>query len=578
MSVRFEDTGAGDPGLAASEVTASDLDPTLPFSVSLWVRIEADTGANFQTIWWHGEAGTDNYVSLRYQKSTGKVQLVAGASYPASVSVLTSTATISFEAWHLVTIVVSRSGSTWTHAMFVDDQTAPTPVTGSGPTSGNPGFDRFVLGQTGASPVQPLDGYAEQVAVWSNHAVTEAEHDRMFAETSDNGFLGLRRAPDAITEPNLAWWMLTGHHRHGLRVDDSQTTVNLGELRNEATTANQPDMQMLDDEIRPTWSVISPLVYYAPVTPGTIPPRPAKRAIHRRSPRFLFFQKPELFEPWKTNEGKHPIYDDPNCAILCRTAYTSVNVPARNPPAFITALYVPQTYITNVARRVADWMQYQGYASDNMLVRADDDARTHHHGPARRRLLFVHRRHAPRLRARRRRALARDRRRARRDVHDRVHRPAPRERAARQGRGGLGRLDSDAPRLPPHRRRGLRPRPRHLLRAPPQPLRRGGHGDGLGPARDGPGGGGRGGRAGELTRWPAGSAARYGPWRPSPRAGGAPGAWRETLLTPARPGTTGAPASSPARSPPPAPTPSARSPPSPRPPSPSPSAAGCPPG
>ena len=377
MSVYFfvDWDGAAVPqGLHSTDAIA--LDPTVPFSVQLWVRM-VESGdrppTGFQTVWWYGNSDdSDGYIELVFLNNSRELRLRVGDSYP-GVPAVTSDAPISMNEWHLVTIVVSHTGSQIKHEMFVDAQAAESRVLNSGSPPDVSTWDRFALGRSGkvgASAV-PSHCMVEQAAIWTSRALTQSEHATVYSD-DDAAFDGLRRSPDVLggstfDPPSLAWWMLTGHHRHVLRVQNDQSAAEFGELSNEGNGA-PPSMALLSPasgKDHPTWSVESPLVYYPPQAVGALTPRPPKRAPHRRSPRFAFYQKPELFTPWNqpANLGKHPVYNDPNCVVLSRIAFNNVNSGLRSPPVFIDETYTPQTYVTNVARRIADWFEFQGFWS-----------------------------------------------------------------------------------------------------------------------------------------------------------------------------------------------------------------------
>jgi hypothetical protein len=83
------------------------------------------------------------------------------------------------------------------------------------------------------------------------------------------------------------------------------------------------------------------------------------------TPKFyFFFQKPELFSPWiePENHGKHPIWDDPRCVVGARVLPDDLNTNAFRPPEFADD-YPFQSYVTQVARRIADWSEYQGFSA-----------------------------------------------------------------------------------------------------------------------------------------------------------------------------------------------------------------------
>ena len=372
MSVRF--TAGSGTGLETSAATDT---PAFPVSISVWFRISPESESDDYLLWWFGdESSPTNHLLLKYDVNSSKVVLSPGSGYNSGIGDLESSATVSGNEWHLATIVIEYIGAaeTLNHTLYVDGQT--TAFASDNTVSTTPpiaDWDRVTVGRKDASPSLPLNGYIEQLAIWKNHALAESDHDKMW---SDSSFDNLRRAPNTLgNSPDLGYWMLTGHHRHGLNVVAAGQQINskpLGELVNSGTASSDPHLSVTGST-PPTWSVESPLVFYATETPASFPERVPKKAISRRSPRFTFFQKPELFTPWITNQGKHPVYDDPNCTVLGRCAFNGTNLAGRNPPVFEDLAYTPVTYITNVARRIADWSEYQGLWSGADPRFSDDD-------------------------------------------------------------------------------------------------------------------------------------------------------------------------------------------------------------
>ncbi len=93
--------------------------------------------------------------------------------------------------------------------------------------------------------------------------------------------------------------------------------------------------------------------------------RAPKRRASRATPKFYFFHKPELFLPVtnKFGVGGHPIWDDPRFVVQARVRIQNINAESFEPPDFNANAYFPQTYVTNIARRLADWCEYQGFFS-----------------------------------------------------------------------------------------------------------------------------------------------------------------------------------------------------------------------
>lgn len=209
MSVRFQAVTAGTgtvyPILAKTDAS---LSPSLPISISLWFRVE-NTQTTRQILWWYGENGTENHLFLQFNNTTQKLELVAGSGY-AGISQLVSTDTFSRNEWHLVTVVISYSGGALSHVMYVDEEVYGISQTlGSAPPVGD--WDRVTIGSRDATPIRPLDGYIEQLAIWTSTALSQSDHDTMW---SDSTFNGLRREPDALTSlPNVVWWNLFGRRR-----------------------------------------------------------------------------------------------------------------------------------------------------------------------------------------------------------------------------------------------------------------------------------------------------------------------------------------------------------------------------
>lgn len=45
------------------------LQPSLPVSISIWFHIAGDVTTGSQTLWWYGEEGTDNDLTLRLRNT-----------------------------------------------------------------------------------------------------------------------------------------------------------------------------------------------------------------------------------------------------------------------------------------------------------------------------------------------------------------------------------------------------------------------------------------------------------------------------------------------------------------------------
>lgn len=362
MSV-FLDATSEDQSLHANHATM--LAPSLPFSVSLWVYFESIPDEGTQIIWWYGDKDSaSDYVRLELDNANQKFQITAGSAY-ASISAVVCPNAISPGSWHLVTFVAEHDSDTdlLTHRLFVDDQNAASQsATVTDPSAS--AWDRFTLGRRGTS--LGFGGrllatcLVEQAAIWSA-ALDREDHHEMWSST-DEDFDGLPRSPNAIgNDPDLAWWVLAGHYRHALEVDHSQVGVDAGDLWNQ-THDDVANMQI--DSGTPTWSVETPAVFFPPPPAVTVPKRPSKRAASRMTPKFyFFFQKPELFPDvvTKYGEGGHPAWDDPRCVVGARVQPDDLNTNALRPPEYADD-YLFQSYVTQVARRIADWSEYQGFA------------------------------------------------------------------------------------------------------------------------------------------------------------------------------------------------------------------------
>jgi hypothetical protein len=365
MSAKF-DASNEDQALHASHVSA--LGVAFPFSLSLWVYFESLPDEGTQVVWWYGDKNSSTkWVRLEMDNANQKLQVAAGSGY-ASISAVVSPGTISTGAWHLVTFVAEYADDIdlLTHRLFVDDQNAATQTATVTDPSPPQFFDRVSLARIGAlsaNPTLPASCWVEQVALWGS-ALAEADHDEMWSSTDERfkvGGAGLPRSPNAIgTDPDVGYWHLAGHYNHDLTIANSQNDQGFGELRNEAQngTAN-----FKIDAGSPRWSAITPAVFYPYVAPaGTPPPRKPKVRAGRMSPQFFIWQKPELFPFWSqsANHGRHPIWDDPYFIVMARVR-PNIGGDDFAPPGYEDATYLPNTYITNVARRVGDWFEYQNF-------------------------------------------------------------------------------------------------------------------------------------------------------------------------------------------------------------------------
>ena len=200
MSVRFRLENSVNPQLSAMDSTSSQLlTPSFPVSVSVWFRIETSDTTGAQILWWYGDSSAStNHLLLQFNNTNNKLQLDAGSGY-SSIPTVDSNA-ISRNEWHLVTVVIAYVGTTLTHTMYVDEDVFGTTQT-VGTTPPVSAWDRVTVGRRDATPIRPLDGYIEQLAIWTTTALSQSDHDKMF---SDSTFNGLRRAPDALSTPRPA--------------------------------------------------------------------------------------------------------------------------------------------------------------------------------------------------------------------------------------------------------------------------------------------------------------------------------------------------------------------------------------
>lgn len=297
MSVHLIPTDEADSALVAN---GSPLTPSFAsndgFTVSLWVYFDSlpTSDDDFWVVWWYGHPDTgNNWVRLEVKETSGHHQfrVRAGGTY-SGIGLTTlpyTTLDVQTGTWYLVTFKASYDGGSelLTHTLYANalGQTSAIAATqtNSQASAPTPTFERFTLGRigkSGADPTRRADCYVEQVAVWER-PLAQSEHEEMLS-SSATGFTGLPRSPDALSAgaPDLAWWVLAGHYRHSLEVDDSQDDDDAGDRFNEATTANQPNMTVDDPESNaiPTWSVNTPAVFFPPPPAVMVPKRPSKRA------------------------------------------------------------------------------------------------------------------------------------------------------------------------------------------------------------------------------------------------------------------------------------------------------------
>jgi hypothetical protein len=364
MSAQFDRTNLNSTGdwLRAD---SANLAPTIfKFSISLWVNFHVVTESDPEIVWYFGDKDTaDKYLALEAfpDPTTDETRVRVRFKEGASELVTPDSGVLSASSWHLVTVVATNDGEgDVSLTMYVDDQsTASATVTIPSTSEGN--YDRFALGRWAGSigDANPCSFLAEQVAVWNTDLAEVADHDEMWSN---------KTPPEELTtSPDLGYWVLAGHHRHGLRAsnDSSQAVDNQGDLFNEAG-GSQPNLQLsADADPGPLWSVKTPaLLYETTGTPGTVPVRAPKVKSSRYNPQFFFFQKPERHIPYRPPEtpGIHEIWDHPNFIVMSRVHFNAANTASGMPPAFDTLTYNPPTYLTQVAKRVADWFAYQNFS------------------------------------------------------------------------------------------------------------------------------------------------------------------------------------------------------------------------
>jgi hypothetical protein len=357
---------------AASHASALAA-PDLPISVTCWVYVEAQPGAGeTHTVWWFGRDGIDTqFLKLAFQPDVqGSIKFLA--AFQASTNSAVATATgYATGAWHCVSVVVEErtSPSEYRLRLYVDaDSPQDDSTTASGALVSD--YDIFAIGRTsGSAKTDYASCRVEQVAAWQSHPTKPA-----VLSESDNGTMFNGRIPprDAKTEldidrePDLAYWILAGHARNGLRIsNEGQVDIQRGELVNERGPTFPPQ-QIQANTNPPRWSARTPIFRWKDTgkLPHPIGDLPPKAPRSRLQPRFVFFQEPALGQSstrWPKPDDPSPVWAHPNFENLCQTR--AGNAGALPPPAPPTGTNRPKSDLAVVAVTVADWLAFEGFAA-----------------------------------------------------------------------------------------------------------------------------------------------------------------------------------------------------------------------
>jgi hypothetical protein len=370
MSVRFDRTNLSNAGdwLKADNANLAPTNDPFAFSVSLWVYFHVATATDPETIWYFGEIGTsDKFLVLEAfpdpitDETRVRVRMKQGASELSG----SDSGVLSLDEWHLITVVATKNDDLdVVLTLWVDAQSTVIDSAALGTTTVDD-YDRFALGRhpQAAEGTDACSFHAEQVAIWDVALAEIGDHDAMWSN---------KTPPEELSNaPGLAYWVLAGHHRNGLRTHNTQIGLSAGDLLNEAG-GSQPHMQLSDnDNPGPLWSVKTPaLLYETTGTLGTVPSRKPKVAASRINPNFHFFARPELYGDWGQvtpidKRGTNPIWDHPNMNVMARVFYTNVRADKYAPPNYVSLSgYDFDAYLTQVAKRLADWFEYQGFTNE----------------------------------------------------------------------------------------------------------------------------------------------------------------------------------------------------------------------
>jgi hypothetical protein len=358
---------------AASHASAL-APPDLPISVTCWVYVEAQPGAGeTHTVWWFGRDGIDSqFLKLAFQPD-GQSAIKFQAKFQASNNAATATATgYATGVWHCVSVVVEErtSLSEYRLRLYVDDD-APedASTTASGAVASD--YDIFAIGRTsGNAKTDYASCRVEQVAAWkgdaTNPVLGESDNATMF-----NGRIPPRDATGTEfsikREPDLAYWILAGHARSGLRIrNEGQIDIQRGELANERGPTFPPQ-QIQGNTNPPRWSAKTPIFRWKNVKkPETsIRDLPRKAPRSRLQPRFVFFQEPVFLRTstrWPQEDQESPIWRHPNFENLCQTR--AGNAGALRPEEHLSGpTNQPRSDLAVVAVTIADWLAYEGFAA-----------------------------------------------------------------------------------------------------------------------------------------------------------------------------------------------------------------------
>ncbi|MEQ8845417.1 MAG: hypothetical protein RIB58_11240 [Phycisphaerales bacterium] len=147
MSVKFDPDSPNDPQALEATFDSGQRLTDRPVSVSLWVRLSSAPGASEAwTIWWFGEAGagTNDLVLEAIEPATSGVRL--RATLRGNTSLAVTSADLTLDAWHCVSVVVGGQSPTTTQLLlYADDNTTPVSATSGITGLAYPDWDVFAL-------------------------------------------------------------------------------------------------------------------------------------------------------------------------------------------------------------------------------------------------------------------------------------------------------------------------------------------------------------------------------------------------------------------------------------------------